>query len=55
MIFAMEFFSTHFGSQIKIRVLGPPEINFRSNLVKVAKNLQKARVWCKAIKKIKKN
>jgi len=32
-IFGMALASTRSGSRIKIRVLGPPEINFRSNLV----------------------
>ena len=35
----------------KLGFLGPPQIEFGSNLVKVAKNLQEAQVWCKAVKK----
>ena len=34
----------------KLRFLGPPRVNFGSNLVKVAKNPQEARVWWKNMK-----
>ena len=36
--------STHSVAESKLELLGPPGINFRSNLVKVAKNLRKAHV-----------
>ena len=36
----------------KLGFLGPLRIDFRSNLVKVVKNLWEAQVWCKTIKKL---
>ena len=49
-IFTMALVSTRSIAELKLRFLGPLEVNFTLNLVKLAKNIREAWVWCKTLK-----
>ena len=51
-IFIITLVPTCSDGQIKIKIFGALEVNFESNLVKVDKNHQIARVWCRNMKNV---